>query len=132
MRSTHARCRTAVAKSTSRSRRLSAARFVTPNPLRALVGDEARPKMTSHPAEGQLADARLPRRALAQRTRLAELQHELAEHRHGQLGGRRSARQSLLAKRARVAVGARGDLHDAQRAAAAGTDQDVDREDALE
>jgi len=64
MRSTHARCRTAVAKSTSRSRRLSAARFVTPNPLRALIGDEAHPKTTSHLVKVDLADARLPRRAL--------------------------------------------------------------------
>jgi len=38
---------------------------------------------------------------------LAGLQHELAEHRHGPLGERRPARQTLLAESAGDVVGAR-------------------------
>jgi len=56
MRSTHGRCRTAVARSTSTSRRLSAARFAEPNPLRALIGHEAHPKTTLHPVKVDLGD----------------------------------------------------------------------------
>jgi len=43
---------------------------------------------------------------------------------HNLLGGRRSARQTLLAERARDVVWARRDLGDSQRAAAADADEE--------
>jgi len=112
---TSERSRSPVAKSTLTSIRVAARHLAEQNPLRALIGDRASCRATSHTTHAHVADARLPYRGLGAVDELSGIE-ALAVNVHGLLGRGRSARQTLLAESARHRAPSARRLSEANRA----------------